>query len=186
MSITHFDRRPSPAPATALPMAVRPGRFDTQTVLLVAMVALLTVMGVLFFVAEQRRETDTRLEIAGGGFLYNYRIAEIRYNIAIRLVRPMPIGTRLEVEFENPAGGPPITLSRTLGTDTNRVGFESPALTDVEADRPYSVVVRLRDRDTGDVLETHERTFRTTVDPAVMPDAPLTIGPGYQRNPASQ
>lgn len=186
MTATPIDHSLLPNLTSTLQMTGWLGRLDRQSIWLIGLVVMLTVMGGLFFLSEQHRETDTRLEIAGGGFLYNYRIAEIRYNIAIRLVRPMPIGTRLEVAFENPAGGPPITLSRTLGTDTNRVGFESPALTGVEADRPYSVVVRLLDRDTGDVLETHERAFRTKVDPAVMPDAPLTVGPGYQRNPASQ
>ena len=32
---------------------------------------------------------------------------------------------------------------------------------------------------------SNERQFRTNVDPSVMPKKPLTVGPGYHRNPAS-
>jgi len=126
-------------------------------------------LAVFFHFAEQRRATTTKLVFAGGGFLYNYRIAETRYGLAMRVVHPVPIGTRLEVTFENPAGGEPFIVTRSLGSDTNLVGVESPALPDVSTGRDYAVVLRLRDRDTNAVLETHERQFRTNVDPAVMP-----------------
>ena len=150
------------------------------TLLLAASVGTLAFF---FHIAEQRRATTTKLVFAGGGFLYNYRIAETRYGLSMRVVHPVPIGTRLEVTFENPAGGDPFIVTRSLGSDTNLVGVESPALPDVARGRDYAVFIRLRDRDTNEVLETHERRFRTNIDPAVMPKKPLTIGPGYHRNP---
>ena len=141
-------------------------------------------LAVFFHLAEQRRAATTKLAFAGGGFLYNYRIAETRYGLSMRVVNPLPIGTRLEVTFENPDGGDPFIVTRALGSDTKLVGMESPALPPVATGRDYAVVIRLRDRETNAVLETHERQFRTNIDPSVMPEKPLTIGPGYHRNPA--
>ena len=151
----------------------------------IALLLAVTVgaLAVFFHFAEQRRAVTTKLVFAGGGFLYNYRIAETRYGLSMRVVNPVPIGTHLEVTFENPAGGDPFIVTRSLGTEPGLVGVESPALPDVATGRDYAVVIRLRDRDTNEVLETHERRFSTNIDPSVMPKKPLTIGPGYHRNP---
>ena len=139
---------------------------------------------VLFFhIAEQRRATTTRLEFAGGGFLYNYRIAETRYGLSMRIVNPVPIGANLEVTFENPTGGDPFIVTHSVGSEISLIDVESPALPDVATGRDYVVVIRLRERLTNAVMETHERKFRTNIDPSIMPKKPLTVGPGYRRNP---
>ncbi len=148
---------------------------------------LVVAMAIFFQVAENRREAHVgKIAISGGGFLYNYRIGEIRYGLSIHVVRPVPIGTRLQVAFENPAGGDPIMVTKSLGTDTNRVPVESPAITGLENGREYKVIVRLRDRDTDALMETHEASYRVSVDPDLVPDAPLTVGPGYHRNPGAE
>ena len=157
-------------------------KFSQLTIALSLAVAV-GALAVFFHFAEQRRATTTKLVFAGGGFLYNYRIAETRYGLSMRVVHPVPIGTLLEATFENPAGGDPFIVTRSLGTEPGLVGVESPALPDVATGRDYAVVIRLRDRVTNEVLETHERRFRTNVDPSVMPKRPLTVGPGYHRNP---
>ena len=161
-------------------MAMR--KLSQLTIALLLAVAV-GALAVFFHFAEQRRATTTKLVFAGGGFLYNYRIPETRYGLSMRVVHPVPIGTLLEVTFENPADGDPFIVSRSLGSDTSLVGVESPALPDVATGRDYAVVIRLRDRVTNEVLETHERQFRTNIDPSVMPKKPLTVGPGYHRNP---
>ncbi len=171
---------PVPAPRLWYDAPMRNLSGLTIALLLAAAVA---VLAVLFQFAEQRRATSTKLAFAGGGFLYNYRIAEVRYGLTMRVVNPVPIGTHLEVTFENPAGGDPFVVTRSLGSDTSLVGVESPALPDVATGRDYAVVIRLRDRVTNAVLETHERRLRTNIEPTVMPKKPLTIGPGYHRNP---
>jgi hypothetical protein len=170
--------RPSGLICYAVPM-----RKFSQLSIALCLAVSVGAVAVFFHFAEQRRATTTKLVFAGGGFLYNYRIAETRYGLTMRVVHPVPVGTRLEVTFENPAGGEPYVVTRSLGSDTNLVGVESPALPDVSTGRDYAVVIRLRDRDTNAVLETHERQFRTNVDPAVMPKKPLVVGPGYRRNP---
>jgi hypothetical protein len=157
-------------------------KFSQLTIALCLAVSV-GALAVFFHIAEQRRATTTKLVFAGGGFLYNYRIAETRYGLSMRVVNPVPIGTRLEVAFENPAGGDPFVVTRSLGSEKSLIGVESPALPDVATGRDYAVVIRLRDRVTNEVLETHERRFRTNIDPSVMPKKPLTVGPGYHRNP---
>jgi len=154
-----------------------------QLTIALSLAVAVGALAVFFHIAEQRRATTTKLAFAGGGFLYNYRIAETRYGLSMRVVHPVPIGTRLEVTFENPAGGDPFIVTRSLGTEPGLIGVESPALPDVATGRDYAVVIRLRDRATNEVLETHERRFRTNIDPSVMPKKPLTVGPGYHRNP---
>ncbi|HSG95489.1 MAG TPA: hypothetical protein VLA28_08205 [Afifellaceae bacterium] len=157
----------------------------SQLSIAVLLAVSIGALAIFFHFAEQRRATTTKLAFAGGGFLYNYRIAETRYGLSMRVVNPVPIRTLLEVTFENPAGGEPFVVTRSLGTEPGLVGVESPALPEVATGRDYAVVIRLRDRDTNAVLETHERKFRTNIDPSVMPKKPLTIGPGYHRNPES-
>lgn len=148
-----------------------------------AAVGFALVVGLLVF-AEMRRDAATdRLEIVGGGFVYNYRLGEIRCSVVVRIARPVPIGSRVRAAFEDPTGGEPIIVTQLPGTDTNRIGLESPPLSGVQRDRTYFVTVLLLARDSDTVLESHRQAFRTSVDPGILPDKPLTIGPGYQRNP---
>jgi hypothetical protein len=160
-----------------------PMRKLSQLSIVLLLAASIGALAIFFHIAEQRRATMTKLAFAGGGFLYNYRIAETRYGLSMRIVNPVPIGSLLEVTFENPAGGEPFIVTRSLGTEPGLIGVESPALPDVATGRDFAVVIRLRERVTNAVLETHERQFRTNIDPSVMPKKPLTVGPGYHRNP---
>ena len=63
-----------------------------------------------------------------------------------------------------------------------RFDLDSPPVTGIASGRPYKVVLRL-ESPAGEVIETHEKTFTSNVDQAVMPQKPLTIGPGYTKNP---
>ncbi|MHA1190010.1 MAG: hypothetical protein ACTSSQ_06055 [Alphaproteobacteria bacterium] len=92
----------------------------------------------------------------------------------------MPIGTRLRVTFENPAGGDPLVVTRSLGSDTNRVSVESPAVSGLKLGETYQVQVDLRDRDSDAIMEQLATTYQVTVDPRLVPDKPLTVGPGYR------
>lgn len=124
-----------------------------------------------------------RAEIAGGGFIFNYRIAEAFYGITVRRLRAIEAGTILEAEFENPAGGAPIVVRHAVKTGQLQWMLRTPPLQGVEADRDYRVELRLVDPRTGEVLERSSRTFRSEVGQDVLPERPLTRGPGYHRNP---
>jgi hypothetical protein len=53
----------------------------------------------------------------------------------------------------------------------------------VKAGKDYRVGIKVLDRQETAVLWQHEMVFRSQLDDTVVPDAPLTIGPGYMRNP---
>lgn len=121
-------------------------------------------------------------EITGGGFIYNYRIADIRSGITVGIVKPLPPGTRLLAEIENPAGGT-IELEQTVIAAKRNYKFETPSLTDVAADHEYLAVLTVIDGTTGAEIERHQTSLKSSVAPRSMPSRPLTIGPGYHRNP---
>jgi hypothetical protein len=120
------------------------------------------------------------VEIAGGGFIFNYRIGEAHYGLVLRPKRPLPKGAVVEAVLENPAGGEPFRLTQTVRGGAPRLVFDSPPVQGVVKDRPYRVTVRVLDD--GAELQRVETAFTSTLDQTVLPDRPLTVGPGYTRN----
>ena len=51
----------------------------------------------------------------------------------------------------------------------------------MEKDKPYLVIVVLKGVG-GEELQRIEKTFVSELDQSVLPDRPLAIGPGYQKN----
>ncbi|MBP0614352.1 hypothetical protein [Jiella mangrovi] len=123
------------------------------------------------------------LRIAGSGFIFNYRVADAYYGFTALVQRPVRNYSRIEASFEDPAGGPPHLVSAKLTARTNRYGLRSPPLRSIEADHPYHVSVRLVQNGDGAVLFTDEFTVTSQISDRVVPPEPLTIGPGYTRNP---
>jgi hypothetical protein len=122
------------------------------------------------------------LVIAGGGFIFNYRIAEVFYGVSLKPQRRIAAGAVLEGEFENPAGGPNLLVRETLGTEPKLIyALQTPPLTGVKAGKPYKVEVRLFEA--GRVTARLERTITSDLDQDMIPDAPLAVGPGYTANP---
>lgn len=125
------------------------------------------------------------LAIAGSGFLFNYRIAEASYGFTAMVVRPLPTGTIIEASFEDPAGGEDLLIRRRVGTGTARYGFQSPPVSGVEPHKPYRVSVTVIDREekSAEPIWRHSFTVASQLGDDILPDKPLTIGPGYMRNP---
>ncbi len=123
------------------------------------------------------------LTVAGGGFIFNYRIAESYYGIVVKAERQLPKGSLLVAEFEDPAGGPPITLREPVIEGRLRYSFRSPPVRGIQKDVPYKVTVVLKESEAGKELERLERVYRSQVDQSIMPEKPLVLGPGYQINP---
>lgn len=122
------------------------------------------------------------LTMAGGGFIFNYRIAEVFYGVSLKPQRQIAVGAVLEGEFEDPAGGPNLIVREVLGAPQRIYALQTPALKGVKAGRPYRVEVRLIEG--GKITGRLERTITSELDQDMIPDAPLTIGPGYTPNPA--
>jgi hypothetical protein len=123
------------------------------------------------------------IEVLGGGFIYNYRIAEVKYGLTAVVRQPLESGSIIEARFEDPGGGPDLVVSQRVSPMTNQYTLESPPVRGVEAERPYAVTVRVLDRLGTRELFSQTQHYRSQIDDKVVPDAPLTIGPGYHRNP---
>ena len=122
--------------------------------------------------------------VSGGGIIFNYRIAEATAGIVAEVARPLPEGGFVEASFENPAGGADIVESKPVTPDRRRFSFVTPPLSGIKADTDYRIVVRVLDAN-GETLQTVETHVHSDLDQSILPEAPLTVGPGYARNPAS-
>jgi len=123
------------------------------------------------------------VEFIGGGFIFNYRLAEADYGFVVKPVRLIPAGTLLEAVFENPAGGEPLRVRQTARRGMLQYTFRSPPVHGVVANHPYRVELRLLDPATDSELARYQRTFTSDVDQAVLPTQSPVIGPGHQANP---
>ena len=165
----HAKMRPCPADGSASRRRWRAG---------------LALLLLPFFLAACESDDGPYLKISGGGFVFNYRVAEARLGLVAEALRPLPDGAVLVARLEDPAGGEPIVLDRRVGPATSKFVFDSPPLHGVEADRPYRLTLELSAG--GEVLQTLERDFSSNVSQAALPEKPLTVGPGYARNPESR
>ena len=148
--------------------------------------ATFVVLIVAFSIGWATREDPANrpyLKITGSGFIFNYRVATAFYGFTAYLDRPVPNYSRIEAEFENPSGGPPILLSEKLSPRSRVYSFHTPPLTGISKGRPYSVHIRLVRHGDNAVLHDEVFTIASQQDSSILPEKPLTIGPGYHRNP---
>lgn len=143
----------------------------------------LAVLLAIGWATRENPESKPYLKILGGGFMFNYRVADLYYGFTAAVQRPLPTGSIIEARFENPAGGPPLVERTRVGTDSVRYSLRTPPLQGVEKDRPYAVAIRVLDREETRVIWQDELSFRSQLDGSVMPERALTVGPGYARNP---
>ena len=122
------------------------------------------------------------LSFAGGGFIFNYRNAEAFYGFVAKPLRTLPESAVIEAQFEVPGSAEPAVSSEKVVQGKVQYSFKSPNLTGIVANHHYKAVMRLIDAQ-GKEVARYERTFHTDVDQATLPDQPLVVGPGYQRNP---
>lgn len=125
------------------------------------------------------------LEFAGGGFVFNYRLATADYGFVARVLRTLPEGGVVEAEFEDPGGGGAIVLRQDVRAGRRSYVFRTPDLHGVRADHDYQVVLRVVDA-AGTELGVYRRSYRSSADQSILPERPPVVGPGYQPNPAAQ
>ncbi|WP_414832512.1 hypothetical protein [Afifella sp. YEN Y35] len=143
------------------------------------LVAGLISAGLLTACADESRKPY--LILAGGGFIFNYRISEMHYGVVLAPKRQLPEGAVVEARFEDPSGGPAIQFSQKVRGDEKKFVFDTPGLKGTRKDMPYHVAIVLRAPD-GAELQRIDKDFVSSVEQKEMPDRPLTIGPGYTPN----
>ena len=148
--------------------------------------ALIAALAIALTLAACEETTGDFVEITGGGFLFNYRIAEATYGLVATARRTVPPDTRFVAEFENPAdplpNGSPLSVELISREGQTRFAISSPPVKNVVADQAYTVTLTLFTPQ-GAVIETHETVYHSKIGSEVLPDKPLTIGPGYTKNP---
>lgn len=150
-----------------------------------AVTARLCVAFLLLLAAcDNGSDDEPYIEFAGGGFIVNYRVADAYYGFIAHQKRRIPSGTLLIASFEDPAGGAPLVVEQTARWGQLDYSFRSPPLKGIVADRDYWVELRLVDPENKTVLATYRKAFQSSVDQTMVPDKPLTVGPGYKRNPS--
>jgi hypothetical protein len=143
----------------------------------------------LFAVGWLTREDPAEkpfLNILGGGFIFNYRVADAYYGFTAQVQKPLTSGSIIEAEFENPQGGDPFVVSVRTNARTTRYALRSPNLRGVKAGQPYRVAIRVYDFRHEQLIESHERTYTSQLSSEIVPEKPLTVGPGYHRNPDAE
>lgn len=130
-------------------------------------------------------EKSPYIEVQGGGFIFNYRIAEATMGLVAVPLKEIPTGAVIEASFQNPAGGEPLLVSDSVTPAKTKFSFTTPPLKGIEADKPYKVTVRLLDAE-GKELQKIEKDFRSKLDQSILPEKPLVVGPVYTPNPELQ
>jgi hypothetical protein len=138
-----------------------------------------------FLAACSSEESGPYFEIGGGGFIFNYRIAEATAGVIVVPKRTLPEDGTLKATFQNPSGGEPLVMVQEVSPTKKRYDFDTPPLTGVKAKTDYVMTVQLLDAEGKEVFKA-EKVLRSDLDQTVLPDKPLTVGPGYARNPDAQ
>lgn len=160
------------------------GNWNEKKVLAVA-VGLVAILFAIGWLSREDPSHQPYLKIMGGGFVFNYRNAEVFYGFTAQVVRPLASGSIIEASFEDPGGGGPHQASERVSPMTDRYSLRSPPVRGVEAGKPYKVVISVYDRQREKLIWRTERSYKSQISDKVVPDAPLTVGPGYHPNPAS-
>ena len=132
--------------------------------------------------ACQRETGPDPLELTGKMFVFNYRLAYATYMITLTKTQPVPDGSTVAVTFEDPSGGPPLTLDRKLFPKLDKVVLESPDVTCVKKQKPYAVTIDVKGPD-GTILQTLKTSVISNLDQDIMPAQALVVGPAYDKNP---
>ena len=146
------------------------------------MIRRITLCAVALLLVGCQRETEKLVEVSGHIFVFNYRVASATALVTLRKTGPIPEGTTAVAEFQDPAGGPAILIREKVFPAWDKIALQSPDLRCVRKDLPYSVTIRLLGPDDQTLQELRTQVV-SDVDQSVLPEKPLVLGAGYEKNP---
>ena len=149
---------------------------------MVAFTLLTILLGTLS--ACQREAEERYISVKGKIFIFNVRLARAFYEVTLNRHEAVPDGSMVVAQFEDPAGGPPFVSSQRVFPKMTRIDLQSPDATCIVEDRPYRIVIELKDPE-GAVLQKIETTLVSTADQTLLPATSLVTGPAYDRNEAA-
>lgn len=154
-----------------------PERRFLRTVVAISALALLGLAG-----CRESGGEGEYFALSGRLFVFNYRVATVRYVVTLRPLKPIGAAEVAVASFENPAGGDPIIVNQKIWPMSEKVTIESPPLECVVKDLPYKVSIRIEDAK-GKAMQLLETTMASSQDQSMLPDKPLAVGPFYDPNP---
>src|SRR5690606_40787351 len=101
-------------------------RYLSPMRLLAAAVAFCIVLFAIGWTMREDPSDKPYLKILGGGFMFNYREAEVFYGFTALVERPLASGSIIEAEFENPGGGESLVVFERVSTMTDTYALRSP------------------------------------------------------------
>jgi hypothetical protein len=140
------------------------------------------VLAALVPFAACSNESGPYLDVTGGSFIFNYRLATASAGIIVVAQRDLPEDAAVEITFENPAGGPPFVQAEKALPGVRHFSFTFEPLSGIVANVDYLATVRLLGAD-GNEIERIDTPYRSKIDQSILGDKPLTVGPGYAPNP---
>ena len=155
-------------------------RVTLPKIVLASLLLLAPLFAIGWVTREDPAETPL-LQIVGGGFIFNYRIAEVYYGFTAVVSKPLESGSIIEARFEDPRGAEAHVVRERVSPMTDKYPLRSPPVRGVEAGKPYTVDIRVLDRQGEKELWSATRTYASQISDKVVPDAPLTVGPGYHQ-----
>jgi hypothetical protein len=163
----------------ALPAAHR-RELNLGWLLAAALVLCALLYGVFLLIREDPAERPY-MRVLGASFIFNYRVSDVYLGFTAVADRPIPIGSILEARFPDPSGGSDFVVEERIGLIDERVSLRSPSLKGVEAKKPYRIELRLLERQTRREFWHESIEVTSNIGDRVVPEAPLTVGPGNQR-----
>jgi hypothetical protein len=96
-------------------------------------------IGVLGRVGGCSNDLGDDIKAGGGGFIFNYRIAEATAGVIAEPQRDIPDGAKIEASFENPAGGERIVVAKLVTQGRKRYSFDTPPLSGLKPDKRLTI-----------------------------------------------
>ena len=92
------------------------------------------------------------------------------------------MAARLPSHSKTPPAARRSRLDRKLFPKLDKVVLESPDVTCVKKQKPYSVTIEVKGPD-GIILQTLKTSVISNLDQDIMPAQALVVGPAYDKNP---
>jgi hypothetical protein len=132
--------------------------------------------------AACQREPEDYITIKGKVFIFNIRVARAFYMLTLNRLPTTPDDAVVVVEFEDPAGGPPLIREQKVFPKMTRIDLQSPDVNCVVTGKAYKIKITLKSAD-GEELQTIDTTLNSTLDATMLPEKALVLGAKYDRNP---
>ena len=100
----------------------------------------------------------------GGGFIYDRDNKEVKYALTVTSIGNVKPGNFMLVNFENPTGSSPLSISRIVKDGESEFSLQSPPVNGLKAHTNYKITILLfSSKDRSKQLGTHVQLLQSLV-----------------------